>query len=144
MHKCIKLDTLYKNLIIKIFMKKRTTIYLDKEILEKARKYGINISKFVEYVLKKYLESRWNEVFEKTEEEEHKLIVLVECPNGHELDVVLIDKDGKFRKNTRVYCKFCGKVFRIKRRVKTILKGDKNLYWKWYAYSHANDKEKIL
>jgi len=37
-------------------MRKRTTLYIDRELIEKAKKHGINISRFVEACLKKEIE----------------------------------------------------------------------------------------
>jgi hypothetical protein len=124
-------------------MKKRTTICIDKELLEMAKKYGINLSRFVEYCLKNYIESKWGEIFEKEKEKEDILVVLVKCPQRHENVVVLIDKNGNFKKDTRTYCKICGSRFRISKRILSILKGDINLYWKWYYFVHKNKRVEI-
>ena len=116
-------------------MKKITSIFIEKELVEKAKKYGINLSRFVEYCLKKYLEEKFGEIF-KEEEKEDILAVLVKCPQGHENTVTLIDKHGNIRRDTRTYCKVCGMRFRIVRKILSILKGDMNIYWKWYYVAH--------
>jgi uncharacterized protein YbaR (Trm112 family) len=109
-------------------MKKQVSIYIDKEVWEKARKYLKNISKFCEEKIKEYLKS----VGEEVKEVEPKLVVIVRCPLGHESEAVLIDESGRFR-SSRVYCKVCRKRFRIKGRIVDIKKGNRNLYIQWYS-----------
>ena len=123
-------------------MKKITSIFIEKELVEKAKKYGINLSRFVEYCLKTYLETKFGEVF-KEEEKEDMLVVLVKCPGGHENTVTLIDKNENIRRDSRAYCKICGTRFRIARRILSILKGDMNLYWKWYYVAHRKKQAKM-
>ena len=109
-------------------MKKKVTLYVKEKLVEEAKKLKINLSSFLEYHLENYLKSIGIEI----KEPEHKLVVLVRCPRGHEISVVLIDAFGNYRSD-RAYCKYCRRQFRIRRRILTILKGDKNLYMDWYS-----------
>jgi len=109
-------------------MKRKVTLYVEERLIEEAKKHKINLSRFLEYYLRNFLEKASIEV----ENREPKLVVLARCPNGHETAVVLIDAFGNYRSD-RVYCKVCGKRFRIKRRIITILKGSRNLYAEWYS-----------
>jgi len=109
-------------------MKRKVTLYVEEKLIEEAKKLKINLSRFLEYCLKNFLEKASIEV----ENREPKLVVLARCPNGHESAVVLIDAFGNYRSD-RAYCKVCGKRFRIRGRIITILKGNKNLYFEWYS-----------
>jgi len=45
--------------------KKITTVYIDKDILNKAKSIGLNISKFIELKLKEFIEINSHELTEK-------------------------------------------------------------------------------
>jgi len=119
-------------------MKKQVSIYIDKEIWEKARKYLRNVSRFCEEKIKEYLKIVGETIEEK--KESAKLSAIVKCECGNEFEVVLVYANDKFRSG-RVYCKACGKRFTIRRRIKEVF-GDMNLYWKWYYTVYGkNNKE---
>ena len=122
-------------------MKKQVSIYIEKEIWEKARKYLKNVSRFCEEKIKEYLKMVGETIEEK--KEEAQLSVIVECTCGNEFEVILIDARNNFRSG-RVFCKVCGKRFTIKRRIKEIVKGDMNLYWKWYKSVYEKNKETTI